>query len=303
MSALEIARGYLARNWKPLPIPYKKKGPTYDDWQRIPIAAENLSQYFNSGPQNVGVQMGPASNGLTDVDLDCHEAITLAPHWLPPTNAMFGRRSKPKSHWLYTISDAPLDKSSFRLTGSERDCLIELRLGGGKGAQTVFPGSTHPSEEQIEWASAGAPAQSDLATLHAAVKTIACGVVLWRAWPPQGSRHNAALALGGFLARAGWEVDTIQNFVEIVAHYGGSDAPAARGQDAVDAAGSHARGENVYGLPGLIDFFGEKPAKRVAKILGYREAPAVLLPAAARGLPWRECMRGGVPGGNQCARR
>ena len=77
-------------------------------------------------------------------------------------------------------------------------------------------------------------------------------VALWRAWPPQGGRHDAALALGGFLARTGWQEDAIQSFVHTVAYHAGVDDPAARAQDAADAAGSHGSGENVYGLPGMI---------------------------------------------------
>jgi hypothetical protein len=52
-------------------------------------------------PTNVGIVLGPSSQGLTDVDLDCVEAIAIAPYILPRTEAIFGRASKRASHWLY----------------------------------------------------------------------------------------------------------------------------------------------------------------------------------------------------------
>jgi hypothetical protein len=39
------------------------------------------------------VILGPPSSGLTDIDLDCPEAIGLASYFLPRTGAVFGRAS------------------------------------------------------------------------------------------------------------------------------------------------------------------------------------------------------------------
>jgi Family of unknown function (DUF5906) len=114
------------------------------------------------------------------------------------------------------------------------------------------------------------PAPSTCADLKAAAAEIAVGVILLRAWP--NNYHNTALRLGGFLARAGWQRDDIYDFVKLIAEKSGSEKPAARGKDAADAAEAHARGENVYGLPGLKECFGEKPAEQVAKLLNYRES-------------------------------
>lgn len=272
--ALAIASSYKARGWNPVPIPYRKKKPIDDAWQTRDLTDAALPKYFNGALQNVGVQLGPRSNGLTDIDLDCREAISLARYFLPKTDSYFGRKSKPQSHLLYYIENAP-NSGSIKLTdvtpeGRRGDCIVELRMGGGaKGAQTVFPGSVHESGEAIEWANNGEPAKSNFAELRTAVTKIAIATILIRRFPAKGSRHDAALALGGFLARAGWEIDGIRHFVEIVAQLGGSTEPAARAKDAVDAAESFARGENVFGLPGLIEFFGDAPAKKVAKILGY----------------------------------
>src|SRR5262245_33654148 len=41
--------------------------------------------------RNVGVRLGPESNNLADVDLDCVEATAAAPYLLPGTDSAFGR--------------------------------------------------------------------------------------------------------------------------------------------------------------------------------------------------------------------
>jgi Bifunctional DNA primase/polymerase, N-terminal len=100
MTAREAAKEYLRRSWKTVPIPWKEKRPITRDWQLTEITQANLNEHFPS-LSNIGVQFGPVSNGLVDVDCDCDEARALAPVFLPDTGAVFGRRSAPQSHWLY----------------------------------------------------------------------------------------------------------------------------------------------------------------------------------------------------------
>ena len=50
---------------------------------------------------------GSLSPGLVDVDLDSTEACQLAPQFLPPTNAIFGRACKRGSHRLYVALPPP----------------------------------------------------------------------------------------------------------------------------------------------------------------------------------------------------
>ncbi|WP_244568039.1 bifunctional DNA primase/polymerase [Bradyrhizobium erythrophlei] len=234
------------------------------------MTKDNIAKHFNGAKLNVGVQLGPNSKGLTDIDLDCDEAIQLAPYFLPKTPAMFGRKSKATSHLLYTIDDAPTDKAVLKLTdkiGKDAKGIVELRMGGGsKGAQTVFPGSTHESGEIIEWVCDETPTHSDYATLKLAVTKIAVGTILRRNWPGR-SGHAAALALGGFLARAGWSPDDIEKFVHAIAPDKKWKKDSSR--TAKDSAEAHAKGENVQGFPGLCEQFGEEPAKAIAKILDY----------------------------------
>jgi hypothetical protein len=268
---LEIARRYIRRGWAVIPIMRGEKAPREPGWPTWIITEENVGQHFNSGLKNIGVQLGPKSNGLTDVDLDCAEARALAPHFLPSTGAVFGRPSSPRSHWLYVVTEPP-GKSVIKYLAAKDDTLVELRLGTtGKGVQTVFPGSQHPCGELIEWDRDGEPASVPSSSLENAIRKIAVGAILIRCWP-NGARHQAALCLAGLLVRAGWNEGSIVEFVGLVAHEAHDEEVEDREQAARDTVAAHARGEPVSGLPKLGECIGEEAAKVVAKILGYREA-------------------------------
>jgi Bifunctional DNA primase/polymerase, N-terminal len=167
--ALTIARSFLKRGWKPVPVQYRKKMPIGGGWQTQEITRANVGQHFNGHRINIGVQLGHASGGLTDVDLDCEEALHLAEELLPPTNAIFGRRSRARSHWLYVTDLCDTEETAAirydvprELTGEleEDTLLVEIRIGAAdRGAQTVAPGSIHPSGEPVRWDDDGEPAK------------------------------------------------------------------------------------------------------------------------------------------------
>jgi hypothetical protein len=259
---------YKARGWKPIPIPAGKKGPQDLDWE---TRTYDPDRDFNG--QNIGVQLGPVSNGLTDIDLDCAEAVALAKDFLPPTDAVFGRKSKPLAHYLYNIDD-PEPKAVIKFVDDKKETIVELRMGGGdKGAQTVFPGSIHPEGEKIEWARNGEPAKSTCAVLKDAVVKIAVATLLARHWPAK-SRHDAALRCGGFLARAGWEPEVIEKFmraVQRVARVKDHEHIENGCKAAFDAATDYREDGKGYGLPAIREFFGDEIGQRLAKFLEYHE--------------------------------
>jgi hypothetical protein len=100
------------RGWNPVPLSRETKKPIGHAWQHREITAETAARYFNDDV-NVGAQMGPRSNGLTDTDLDCREAVAVASLLLPKTNAMYGRASKPRSHRLYVTGLADRIKKGW----------------------------------------------------------------------------------------------------------------------------------------------------------------------------------------------
>src|SRR5262245_4415797 len=154
------ALAYAKRGWKPVPVSRKTKKPIGTDWQ---TRAFDVRQ-FNGNAQNVGIQLGEASKGLADVDLDCREAIGLALEFLPSTPSIFGHRSRPMSHMLF-VSDLYKTETKAALQykeiigGKQGPMIVELRVGGnGKGAATTVPPSMHVTGEMVEWESDGEPA-------------------------------------------------------------------------------------------------------------------------------------------------
>jgi hypothetical protein len=272
-TALEIALGYIERGWNPVPIPHRMKAPRGDGWQARRIDAMSASQYFNREPANVGVLLGPASGGLTDVDLDCAEAIAVAPYTLPKTGAIFGRASKRASHRLY-ITDlaACIDNAVVQLKDPKtKAMLIELRIGGGgKGAQTVFPGSTHEGGEAIFWEEGGEPSRVDGSELQRSVLMTAACALMARCWPGDGSRHTAALIVGGFLARADLSIERARLYVEAIAKAAGDPEWRDRRKAGEDAATAFREGKRTYGLTAMREAFGHDIADRVGEWLDYR---------------------------------
>jgi hypothetical protein len=275
---LSLARNYLKRGWRVIPVPYREKAPKGNAWHKQEITLENVAQHFDSQrSQNIGLLLGRASGGVTDVDLDCQEALARV-KLLPPT-ATFGRPSKPRSHWLYLTGLCETEKRAVikyvEPPGLARDpkapaVLVELRTGGGdKAAQTIMPGSIHPSGEQVRWDDEVEPARVNGADLKNRVAALAAGALLVRHYPAEGKRHDAALVLGGLLARKpGLVAADIERFVSAIAIAAGDAEAEERGRSAAGAVELLNKGEPCPGLPRMQEVWGEELAKAVAKWLG-----------------------------------
>jgi hypothetical protein len=288
---LQVALGYIARGWNPLPLSRKTKKPIGSKWQWRIITAKTAARYFNGAAINIGVQFGPNSGGLTDTDLDCREAVNVADLLLPNTNASFGRKSKKRSHRLYVTDLADhIENACLQFhdvdgaKGKPGTMLLELRIGGinksgqnkGKcrGAQSVFPGSVHPSGEEIEWADTGEPLKIDGKKLLNAVHRLAAVVLLARHWPIAGARHKAALTVGGFLARGNYSANGAATMVEAIAKAANDPEWNDRVTAARDCVNQYKNASGtVYGIPKMIEAFGSDVVDKICKWLEYK-APA-----------------------------
>jgi hypothetical protein len=271
---LDIALDYIGRGWNPVPVDHRSKKPsTGNGWQLRIIDATNAPRYFNGGQMNIGVMLGPSSHGLTDVDLDCDEARAVAPYVLPRTAAIFGRASSRAAHRLY-YTDLSIDADKAVLIFNDPKTngrILELRIGGASGAQTVFPGSTHETGEPITWEESGEPASVNGADLVHRMHDLAVYSLITRYWPAPGlkARHDAARIVGGFLARAGKSPQQIKVVAEAIARAANDNEWRNRREAAEDAAEAFQAGKHAYGLTSMRKQFGREVADQIAEWLGY----------------------------------
>lgn len=278
----ELARDYLARGLAVLPVEYKGKRPSHNGklltgWQHLRLTADDLSTYFNGHAQNIGVVLGEASGRVVDADLDCPEAVMLAPEFLPPTGAIFGRTSRRRSHYLYyadlktrKFCDPLLEKGKDE---AERDkaMLVELR---STGTQTVFPGSVHESGEAITWDQDQDPESIEAVELERAGARLAAACLLTRYWPA-GARNDTANALAGGLLRAGWSIDETAHFIEAVCRAAQDEETRSRVRTVVDTAAKLQKGSDVTGWPSLAKIIDKRIVARVCEWLEVQKDPRI----------------------------
>lgn len=273
--AVDIAHDFLTRRrWRVVPVPFRSKAPALKSWQTLRLEVDDLPEYFNGQPSNIGVLLGEPSGGLVDVDLDCREALRLAPTFLPPTRSRFGRPSKRASHWLYVVT-SPVDTEKFADPDApdETGTLVEIR---STGVQTVFPGSTHEGGEGIDWDEDGEQARGEGATLARAVAELAAACLLARHWPAKGRRHDAALAAAGLLVRGGLDEARTVVLVTQAALAAGDDEARDRKRDVLTTVAKLANGEPVTGGPLLAETLRGDGVKVVAALrrwLGLQAPP------------------------------
>jgi putative DNA primase/helicase len=244
----DIAAGYAAQGWHIVRLAPGTKVPTHADWPDKPAQPADFSD-----ADNIGVALGKRSANLVDVDLDCSEAVALAPAFLPPT-ATFGRASKPRSHWLYITTDAPPPRVK-----KPPHSHIELRSTGG---QTMMPGSYHESGEEVEWCDTPpeGPTRLTTDTLRAAWCKLGVATLLARGMPELAKRpgegggvHDLCLAIAGSLKRVGWPLDAVVSMVE----HALGDGPPHR-LEAVHATYGREDGDPTTGWPTLERLLGPK---------------------------------------------
>ena len=257
-ATLDAARAYVQRGLAVISIPRGEKRPRIPGWQNLRPGEADLPSMF-SRCENVGVILGQISGYLIDVDLDCPEALAGADYFLLGTGCIFGRASKPRSHRLYRVSPSPRYlkfEDPCHKRGDAKSTLVELRQDGH---QTLFPPSIANGEIR-EWYQDGDAAVVDGAELSRAVARLAAASLLVRYWPESG-RHEARMALGGGLARAGWSEGDVIAFVQNVVQIAQPDDRETYGKVAGDTHAAfrklHAR-EPITGMPRLGELVGEK---------------------------------------------
>ncbi|MEW6273264.1 MAG: DUF3987 domain-containing protein [Thermodesulfobacteriota bacterium] len=261
--AREAAREYIRRGWRVVPLAGRAKRPTHDGWPDLRIAEDDVDTYFPA-PSNVGVLLGEPSGWLVDVDLDCEETRTLADAILPATSCTFGRDGAPRSHRLYVARGAATVKYTDPDVAGAGAMLVELRSAG---AQTMAPGSVHPTGELVEWASAGDPTEMDAEDLRRHGARLAAAALLVRCYPGAGARHDYVLAVAGVLARALEEADA-ERMLLAIARAAGDEEAHARRADLRSTLRRLAAERPASGWPTLEGWLGAARTARVREWLG-----------------------------------
>jgi hypothetical protein len=188
-----------------IPIPAGGKKPELEDWESLCLTSKDIPNYWTNG-QGIGLLTGEPSGWLVDVDLDVQEAVQIAGRFLPQTLTS-GRESRPHSHWWFRARGST--NRDFRDTDGKKR-LVELR---STGRQTLVAPSMHPSGEHYFWhrESRLEVAEIPADELEARVRELATATLIARHLPKVrdersgegGGRHDYAMALSGFLLRAG----------------------------------------------------------------------------------------------------
>lgn len=280
---LNQARIFLLRGFFVLPIPPRQKGPQIKNWTHLRLTISDLDGAFGLN-DNIGVILGEPSNGLVDVDLDCREAIAVAPSFLPATERIHGRESKPASHcWFLPEPSIP----PMQFKDVDGTMIVEVRL---TGQETLIPPSIHPSGEPLFWERAREPGHVQGAELRQAVQKLAACALIALHWPRKGSRHELTLALAGFLLRNGWSFEEVKHFVTAAAFASASDEEWRNRQgDVASTLDRLTNGMPATGAPRLASLVGDEVVSKLTewleispRISGALQPPAVSWPAPAK---------------------
>jgi hypothetical protein len=252
---------YIDEGWSVIPIPKGSKAPEIKDWVNRTFKVEDFEE-----ESNVGVRLGKPSGHLTDVDLDCPEAVKAAPFLLPLTERQHGRPATGTSHYFYYCEGA----KSERWTDVDGKVLVEIRSTGG---QTVIPPSVHPSGDVLFWAAERTPATIEYNPLRNHGRATATAALLGRHWPGQGSRHACASHLAGFLAARDLDLGIICKIVEAACTIAGDVAELDdRIRAAADTVKNFAAGRKIAGGPSLEDHIGKEMVALLLKWYGGNSA-------------------------------
>ena len=262
MQTLKWAR---KQGFKPVPLRKQSKAATSQNYVDANYTPPN-DDHWASRDLGIGVVTGPAHSGPVDIDLDCAEAVFFAARFLPPTPAVFGRKSKLRSHYLYRPDVDALPKKAFNDPILKKDTTI-VEIRGDGGHQTVFPGSLHETTgEPIEWADTPFPdvPRVDLAVLVFAVKKIAIATLIARHMWLDGQRNEIIKHLSGMFYYLEWPEDEVVTMIQAIMDYTGDD-DKTRIKTVQQTYKKGAAGGKITGSNTLREFLGEP--KLVDRIL------------------------------------
>lgn len=244
MDVRAAAMHYVDIGWPIVRLKSHDKSCVDADWLTRTYAPEDFEPEHNIGIKSQG--------GLVDVDCDCVEAVFMAQVFLPKTQAVYGRASRRRSHWLFRCPE--ITESAAYKDQIEKRMLVELRVNH----QSMAPPSIHPEGEAVEW-DASVPRQAMVAERSLVVRGVqlcATGAMVARYYNPPGDRHEWGMALVGFLRQLGVTRDEATTLMTRAAEWARDD----KVKDRLDAVRStYARDEDrpTTGSKRLAELVGD----------------------------------------------
>lgn len=289
--AAQAALDYDARGWKLVQVPFREKAAKGNGWQNASPRPDTFKATFN-----IGVQLGPKSGGLVDIDLDCPQAMRLADEFFPELRAAAFGRYRPDGshvlgHRLVLCSDIPEaeakahaygfkkvdEQAALALLGLPKSVVLEVRAGKG---YTGFPPSFYGEDRLLwrpipgdpngaRWNFVPAIPTMPFAEVQRRAGLLAFASLVLAAYPTEGDRDNYCLRLAGALVHAGVSEEAGAAFIRIVAAAANDEDAGRRGDKMAATIAKKAEGGQVNGLPGFLEPAGlEACEKSVRKWLG-----------------------------------
>jgi hypothetical protein len=192
MTLRQIAQRYIDAGFAVVPIPAGQKAAT-GSWNVTTYAADDITE-------GVALKCGAPSGDRVCVDCDTEAATAVAQRLLPRT-ACEGRKSRPSSHWWYLSPAAKhLTFKGLKNDQGKQQTIIEILATGN---YALVPPTVHPSGEPREWDTEGSILDIPFDDLRLSVTAVAAACLIAEHWPGHGARHDARLALAGYLKRVG----------------------------------------------------------------------------------------------------
>jgi DNA polymerase-1 len=293
----EMVRAYLDSGLMLVPEVSGTTRPKNSGWQTATINEQNFAENFPSAEAwNVGFRTGAEGNGFHDVDLDCPEAVHLAPHFLPETGWVFGRASNPCSHYVYKVTEG--STPTKKMVGVDGDVLVELR--GDRSKTTAPPSYKVEPNEHVRWDQfdyENGPTEVGLEELKKVVSLLALACLILRHYPVPGARHGFTLSLAGGLIRSGLSEAEISHLVLTVAAAAGDPNLADRLKELQTTFENYRQNKPTTGWPTLATLLGDHGIRWVGCLkkcidFGNPRPPEPTLPLNALPEPVREIVEG-----------
>jgi hypothetical protein len=245
-----VAKTYIDKGWAIVPLnPGEKRASVR--WQNTVYKPSD----FNDD-SNIAIKMGDPSNGLVDVDCDHPFAVQAAKMLLPATGAVFGRTSKPSSHYLfYAPGIRTTQFTDVKGKDGSTQMLVEIRSTAG---YTMAPPSKHPSGDDVVWEIERDIMQRSPEEMYSDARAVALASAIAIHYPSHGARHfQVGQYLPGFLLQAKLDPLMVKQIIRTAAGLAGDNDWTDR-EKAINATiNKYKNGENVAGGPKLAAEIGE----------------------------------------------